>query len=76
MGLGLFHAGLLLWEPNQYASLIGGFNLLKVTLLIWAMCSSMVVGIGFQPYKLVFKMIFNPYFSLIILFFFSGLVLL
>ncbi|MGX9415809.1 cyd operon YbgE family protein [Vibrio sp. WJH972] len=76
MALGLFHAGLLMWEPTQYANSIGGFSLLKVTLLIWSMCSSMVVGIGFHPYRSVFKLMFSPYFSLLILLGFTGLVLL
>jgi cyd operon protein YbgE len=76
MGLGMFHAGLLLWEPTQYASLIGGFNPWNVILLIWAMCTSMVVGVGFIPHRFAFKLLFNPYCSLVILLIFTAILLL
>jgi len=76
MGLGFCHVGLLMWDPAEYANMIGGFNLEKVLLLIWAMCSSMVVGVGFVPNKMVFRLLFNPYFSLVILLAFSAMILL
>jgi cyd operon protein YbgE len=75
MGLGLCNVGLLMWEPTNYASLIGGFNALKVILLIWSVCTSMIVGIGFQPSKPIFRLLFNPYSSLLILLFFTGGIL-
>ncbi len=75
MGLGFLHVGLLMWEPADYAEMIGGFNFIKAILLIWAMCSSMVVGIGFIPYKTVFKLLFNPYISLVILVVYTVLII-
>jgi cyd operon protein YbgE len=76
MALGFLHVGLLMWEPTEYAQLIGGFSLLKASLLIWAMCTSMIVGVGFNPYTLKFKLIFSPYVAMLILLTFTVIVLL
>lgn len=75
MGLGFLHVALLMWEPTAYANMIGGFNFIKAILLIWAMCSSMVVGVGFTPYKTAFKLMFNPYISLLILVIYTSLII-
>lgn len=75
MGLGMLHVGLLMWEPTHYSNLIGGFNPWNVILLIWAMCTSMVVGVGFVPYRFAFKLVFNPYCSLAILLIFTAILL-
>ncbi len=76
MGMGFCHVGLLMWDPSEYANMIGGFNFGKVVLLIWAMCSSMVVGIGFVPERVAFRLLFNPYQSLMVLFVFSVLIMI
>ncbi|RQW63291.1 cyd operon protein YbgE [Vibrio viridaestus] len=71
IGMGMYHVGLLMWEPNVYADTIGGFNLAKVWFLIWGMCSSMIFGVGFKPRMTLFKIIFSPYISFIILLYFT-----
>ncbi|MCE0492818.1 cyd operon YbgE family protein [Vibrio sp. DNF-1] len=60
-----------MWNPVTYAENIGGFNFVKVWLLILGMCSSMIFGVGFKPRMIVFKVIFSPYISFILLLYFT-----
>ncbi len=39
---------MVMWEPHKYADRIGGFNEVVGPLLIWAVCSSMIYGVGFK----------------------------
>lgn len=65
--LALFHAGAVLWNPHVYASAIGGFNAGVVPLMIWSICSGVILGVGFQPISGWGKLLLNPYLSLVIL---------
>lgn len=71
VGLGLYHVGTLMWDPTVYAQNIGGFNFFKVWLLILGMCSSMIFGVGFKPRLTVFKVLFSPYISFVLLLYFT-----
>lgn len=65
--LGFYHVAMLMWDPEQYSVSIGGFNPVIAPLLIWAVCSSMVFGVGFKPRHWVWQLWFSPYCSLTIL---------
>ncbi|YCA20756.1 cyd operon protein YbgE [Vibrio sp. AK197] len=65
--LGFYHVVMVMWDPEQYAQAIGGFNAIISPLLIWAVCSSMVFGVGFKPIRWYWQLLFSPYFSLTIL---------
>ncbi|MEH0666359.1 cyd operon protein YbgE [Vibrio scophthalmi] len=65
--LGFYHVAMVMWDPERYAASIGGFNAVISPLMIWAICSSMVYGIGFKPQKWVWQCLFSPYFCLSIL---------
>ncbi|SDH04749.1 cyd operon protein YbgE [Vibrio xiamenensis] len=65
--LGFGHVFLVMWDPEHYAQAIGGFNSIISPLLIWAVCSSMVFGVGFKPIRWYWQLVFSPYFSLAIL---------
>lgn len=67
IGLAFLHAGLVLWEPTRYADAIGGFNALIGPLLIWAVCSGVIFGVGFTPINWYWRLLFSPYISLAIL---------
>lgn len=69
--LGFAHVFLLMWDPTKYAEDIGGFNALISPLMIWAICSSMIYGIGFKPIRWYWQLLFSPYFSFIILLYLS-----
>ncbi|MCL9782677.1 cyd operon protein YbgE [Vibrio sp. S4M6] len=65
--LGIFHVAMVMWEPHQYANKIGGFDEVVGPLLIWAVCSSMIYGVGFKPRFWLWQIVFSPYISLTIL---------
>ncbi|WP_394241206.1 cyd operon protein YbgE [Vibrio astriarenae] len=65
--LGFMHVGLLMWEPSLYSEAIGGFNAFIAPLMILAMCSSMIFGIGFKPLFWLWQLLFSPYLSLSVL---------
>lgn len=69
--LGFFHVAMLMWEPELYSQAIGGFNALIAPLMILALCSSMIFGIGFQPRFWLWQLLFSPYISLSVLFYLS-----
>ncbi|MFC1234048.1 cyd operon protein YbgE [Vibrio sp. F74] len=65
--LAIGHAGLLMWDPNQYSNAIGGFNAVIGPLFLWAICSGVIFGVGFTPIHIVWKAFFSPYISFVIL---------
>ncbi|NVD06324.1 cyd operon protein YbgE [Vibrio sp. JPW-9-11-11] len=65
--LGFYHVAMVMWDPELYSASIGGFNALVAPLLIWAICSSMVFGVGFKPRHWVWQVWYSPYCSLSIL---------
>lgn len=65
--LGFYHVAMVMWDPDAYSVSIGGFNAVVAPLLIWAICSSMVYGVGFKPRKWIWQLVFSPYISLPIL---------
>ncbi|MCG7495997.1 cyd operon protein YbgE [Vibrio sp. Of7-15] len=65
--LAVWHAGLLMWSPIQYAEAVGGFSGLMGPALVWGVCASFVYGIGFKPRFWLWQVFFSPYFSLVIL---------
>ena len=71
--LGFYHLFSIMWNPESYADSIGGFNAIVAPLIIWAMCSSMVYGVGFKPRFWVWQLLFSPYISLPILVIFTGI---
>ena len=65
--LGFVHVGLVMWDPEAYAESIGGFNAVIGPMLIWAVCSRMVFGVGFKPRAWIWQLRFSPYALLTIL---------
>ena len=74
--LGFMHVVLVMWDPEAYATSIGGFNAIIGPMFIWAVCSSMVYGIGFKPRAWIWQLLFSPYVSLTILLYLTVLRLL
>jgi len=74
--LGFYHLVSIMWDPEAYAHSIGGFNAVVSPLIIWAMCSSMIFGVGFKPRYWVWQLLFSPYISLPILLVFAGVRIL
>ena len=65
--LGFYHVAMVMWDPELYSASICGFNAIISPLLIWAICSSRVSGLGFKPRNWDWQVLFSPYCSLTIL---------
>ncbi|ENM5743304.1 cyd operon protein YbgE [Vibrio metoecus] len=65
--LGFYNTAMVMWDPNSYADRVGGFNAVIAPLMIWAICASMIFGIGFKPRYWLWQIIFSPYISMTIL---------
>uniref|UniRef100_UPI003F5817D4 cyd operon protein YbgE n=1 Tax=Vibrio cholerae TaxID=666 RepID=UPI003F5817D4 len=64
---GFYNAAMVMWIRIVTQIRIGGFNVVIAPLMIWAICASMVFGVGFRPRHWVWQIVFSPYLSLTIL---------
>ena len=73
VGVAIFHMAMLMWEPTAYSEQIGGFGGLLAPSLIYSVCTAFIFAVGFVPQKWIWKLLFSPYFSIVILSYFSYL---
>ncbi len=73
IAVAIFHLAMLMWQPVEYAEKIGGFSGLLAPALIYSVCSAFIFAVGFIPQKWIWKLLFSPYFSILILSYFSYL---
>ncbi len=50
----------VMWEPQQFAQNIGGFNLFTGPLIIWSTCTGFIHGLGFKPRNWIWRISFFP----------------
>ena len=72
----LLLAGCMIWDPTQFAANNSKLSIWQGMLLMWAVCSGVIHGVGFRPHKLLWQVFFSPLPALLILlagliFFFS-----
>ncbi|OAN18431.1 cytochrome bd biosynthesis protein [Photobacterium jeanii] len=67
MMAGLALTGLILWDPTQFAHAIGGFGPVISPAMIWAICSTMIYGVGFVPRNWFWQVFFTPFLALPVL---------
>ncbi|PHM36048.1 cyd operon protein YbgE [Xenorhabdus innexi] len=67
MALGL--ALCILWEPTIFASNTSSLMVWQGILLIWAICSGVIFGVGFNPEHFVWRLLFHPLPAFLILIF-------
>ncbi|MFA0441304.1 cyd operon protein YbgE [Vibrio sp. 10N.286.49.C2] len=65
--LGFGHVGIFMWRPDAYAEQIGGFPSGLGLVFVFALCSSMVYGVGFKPRFWLWQIVFSPYIPLTVL---------
>lgn len=49
-----------MWNPHTFADSIGGFNVVIGPAIIWATCTGIIHGIGFQPRAWYWQCFFFP----------------
>ncbi|ACR70023.1 cyd operon protein YbgE [Edwardsiella ictaluri] len=65
--LALVLAGCIFWDPTRFAAKTSSLAIWQGLLLMWAVCSGVVHGVGFHPRRLRWRAFFSPLPALIIL---------
>ncbi|AOP44809.2 cyd operon protein YbgE [Edwardsiella piscicida] len=65
--LALALAGCIFWDPTRFAAKTSSLAIWQGLLLMWAVCSGVVHGVGFCPRRLRWRAFFSPPPALIIL---------
>jgi len=63
----LLLAGCMIWDPTQFAASSSKLAIWQGLLLMWAVCSGVIHGVGFRPHRLLWQGIFSPLPALLIL---------
>ncbi|MEX0445622.1 cyd operon protein YbgE [Xenorhabdus sp. SGI246] len=62
-------AGCVLWDPARFAASTSLLAVWQGILLIWAVCSGVIFGIGFNPKHFIWRLFFHPLPAFLILIF-------
>lgn len=65
--MALVLAGCVFWQPCEFASSTSQLQVWHGIILIWAVCTGLIHGFGFRPYRSVWKAFFSPLPAMIIL---------
>ncbi|AIJ07145.1 MULTISPECIES: cyd operon protein YbgE [Edwardsiella] len=65
--LALALAGCIFWDPTRFAAKTSSLAIWQGLLLMWAVCSGVVHGVGFRPRRLRWRGFFSPLPALILL---------
>ncbi|WP_075180727.1 cyd operon protein YbgE [Pantoea sp. 1.19] len=65
--LALVMAGCILWDPSRVAAKTSSLSLWQGLLLIWAICTGVIHGVGFHPQRLRWQALFTPLPALLVL---------
>ncbi|MFD3249307.1 cyd operon protein YbgE [Rahnella aquatilis] len=65
--MSLVLAGCVFWKPGMFASSTSQLEVWHGIILIWAVCSGVIHGLGFRPHKSVWKAFFSPLLAMIAL---------
>lgn len=64
--LALALAGCVFWDPTAFAAKTSSLQIWHGLLIIWAVCTGIIHGVGFKPIKLKWRTVFTPLPAMII----------
>ena len=65
--LALLTAGGVMWDPTRFANHAGQLTALQGLVLIWAVCSGVIHGVGFRPQQTRWQALFSPLPAMLVL---------
>jgi len=65
--LALVTAGAVMWDPAHIGSQAGSLPALQGLVLIWAVCTGVIHGVGFWPQKSRWQALFTPLPAMLVL---------
>lgn len=63
----LLLAGCMFWDPSRFAANSSELAIWQGLLMMWAVCSGVIHGVGFRPRRLRWQGFFSPLPALIVL---------
>ncbi|AYN29560.1 cyd operon protein YbgE [Buttiauxella sp. 3AFRM03] len=58
--MALVLAGCMFWDPSRFAAKTSGLEIWHGFLLMWAVCTGVIHGVGFRPRKVLWQGVFSP----------------
>lgn len=58
--LALIMAGHVFWDPTRFAAQTSPLAPWQGVMLVWAVCTCLIHGVGFQPRYLLWRLLFIP----------------
>lgn len=58
--LALIIAGHIFWDPTRFAAQTSSLGIWQGVMLVWAVCTCLIHGVGFQPRYLLWRWLFIP----------------
>ncbi len=65
--MALVLAGCMFWDPTRFAAKTSSLSVWHSLLIMWAVCSGVIHGVGFRPKALLWQGIFCPLLAFIVL---------
>lgn len=65
--LALVLAGCVFWDPTRFAAQTSAIESWQSVLLVWAVCTGVIHGVGFRPQRRVWRAFFAPLPAMVIL---------
>lgn len=65
--LALVVAFCVFWDPSRFAAKTSELEIWQGLLIMWAVCAGVIHGVGFRPYRSLWKAVFSPLPAVIIL---------
>ncbi|MDT3251575.1 cyd operon protein YbgE [Serratia sp. root2] len=65
--LALILAGCIFWDPTRFAAKTSSLEIWEGLLLIWAVCTGVIHGVGFRPQRSLWRAFFAPLPAIVIL---------
>lgn len=67
LALALLLAGCMFWDPSRFAANQSSLSVWQGFLMMWAVCTGVIHGVGFRPRRLRWQAFFTPLPALCIL---------
>lgn len=67
--MALLLAGCMFWDPKRFAANSSSLEIWQGLLMMWAVCTGVIHGVGFRPRRLRWQAFFSPLPALIVLIF-------
>lgn len=65
--MALLLAGCIFWDPARFAASRGHLEIWQGLLMMWAVCTGVIHGVGFHPRRLRWQAFFSPLPAFVIL---------